>query len=243
MKIKPTKYWELYWDVEHGQADNVFTRLENYDFTNFRVRNLVRLNRLTLNFSAITKDDENPSEPKAGIIVPANTSFITNIKSRFYSGSVDWEAMSTLWISSGYTYRSIDSHTPIYLPVSGAPGGYVFGTSQFFMRDNYFFFDITARPARRLSLYGSYRINRDKGQGDRVSLPVATTTNADIIGSYPFRFETPEIRASFMLTRRIDWNFGYQYYNYHDSKVPFMNYKAHLPYTSIRFYFGRGEAR
>jgi hypothetical protein len=38
MKIKPIKNWTIFWDVEHGQADNVFTRLENYDYTNFRVR-------------------------------------------------------------------------------------------------------------------------------------------------------------------------------------------------------------
>ena len=246
MKIKPRKNWVLWWDIEHGDADNVFTRLENYSYTNFRFRNKFTVNHFSLNLSAVSKDNENPSDPKAGVIVPANVSFITNIKNRFYSGSLDWDAHSNLFISTGYTYRHLTSYTPIVIPISGAPGpppGYAFGFSQFFIRDHYFFFDVTAHPTRRLSLYGSYRFDRDRGQGDRITAPVATVANPNIIGSYPIRFVMPEFRAAFMLTRRIDWNFGYQYYNYHDTQTPFQNYRAHLPYTSIRFYIGRGEAR
>ena len=241
MKIKPTKYWVLFWDVEHGQADNVFTRLENYHFTNFRVRNKLTFNKVSFNLSAISKDDENPSNPQAGVIVPANVSFITNIKNRFYSGSLDWEPVSKLWISTGYTYRHVTSYTPIFIPISGAPGGYVFGFSQFFVRDHYAFFDVSAKPVRRVSLYASYRLDRDKGQGSRVSAPFASIANPNIIGSYPIRFTTPEFRAVLRLTRNVDWNFGYQYYNYKDSLTPFENYRAHLPYTSLRIYFGQGS--
>lgn len=43
---------------------------------------------------------------------------------------------------------------------------------------------------------------------------------------------------------RLDWNVGYQYYNYNESPIvgprP-QNYHAHLPYTSLRFYFGQRE--
>ena len=48
------------------------------------------MNHFSLNLSAVSKDNENPSDPKAGVIVPANVSFVTNIKNRFYSGSLDW---------------------------------------------------------------------------------------------------------------------------------------------------------
>jgi hypothetical protein len=239
MKIKPTKNWVAFWDIERGQADNVFTRLENYHYTNFRIRNKITFNKVSLNLSALSKDNENPSDPQAGVIVPANVSFITNIKNRFYTGSLDWQAHRNFWISTGYTYRHLTSYTPIYMPISGAPGGYAFGFSQFFIRDQYGFFDVTARPIRRLSLYGSYRIDRDRGQGSRISAPFATISNPNIIGSYPMRFATPEFRAAIRLTRNVDWNVGYQYYNYHDTQTPFQNYKAHLPYTSLRIYFGQ----
>ena len=242
MKIKPVKYWTLFWDVEHGQADNVFTRLENYKFTDFRVRSKVTVNKFSLDLAVLTKDNDNPSLPAQGIGLPSNLDYVTSINNRVYTGSLDWEPIREFSISSGYTYRHVTSYTPIVLPISGAvgpPAGYAYGSSQFFVRDRYFFFDITARPVPRVSLYASYRIDRDKGQGSRVTLPT-TLANPNIIGSYPIRYTTPEFRVAFKITRHVDWNVGYQYYDYHDIQTPFENYKAHLPYTSLRWYFGGG---
>jgi hypothetical protein len=72
------------------------------------------------------------------------------------------------------------------------------------------------------------------------------------------RFQTPEIKLSLSLNRYIDWNVGYQYYSYRETQFanPFawvvltgsptrlgtvanQNYTAHMPYTSLTFYFGR----
>jgi len=39
----------------------------------------------------------------------------------------------------------------------------------------------------------------------------------------------------------LDWNVGYTYYNYNDRFFSSQNYHSHLPYTSLRIYFGRGE--
>jgi hypothetical protein len=238
MRIKPVHNWVLFWDVEHGRADNVFTRLENYKYTNFRVRSRLTVDKFTLNLSAVSKDNENPSEPKASIVLPPGLDFITVSKNRFYSGSLDWEPNTRFWLSSGYTYRHWDSHTPVALPFSiNNQSVYVFGLSQFFMRDHYVFFDVSAKPVRRVSLYASYRLDLDHGQGDRVSSPI-TATNPNFITSYPFHLTSPEFRVAFRLNRNVDWNVGYQYYNYRDTQTPFENYRAHLPYTSLRIYFG-----
>jgi hypothetical protein len=244
MKIKPMKRWVIFWDVEHGQADNVFTRLENYDFTNFRVRSRMTFNKLAINLSAMTKDNDNPSLPTQGIGIPSNLDFVTAVNNRFYNGSIDWDPISKLSISTGYTYRHLTSHTPIALPISGAPGppsGYAYGVSEYYIRDRYFYFDLSAKPIPRVSLYASYRVDRDKGQGSRLTLPT-TLLNPNIISSYPMRFTTPEFRAAFRITRHVDWNVGYQYYDYKDSQTPFENYRAHLPYTSLRIYLGGGAA-
>jgi hypothetical protein len=253
MKIKPLKNWVVFWDVEHGQADNVFTRVENYRFTNFRVRSRLTLNKFTLNLSVVTKDNENPSGPSATVPLPANVDYVTNVKNRFYSGSVDWEPLANLSFSTGYTYRNLTSYTPIVFPVQVSPPTttiYWYGFSQFFMRDHYAYFDVSAKPVKRLSLYASYRISRDKGQGNRISPVIPNTFPTvpngginvfqNIIGSYPMQFKTPEVRAAIRITRNVDWNVGYQYYNYKDSQTPLQNYRAHLPYTSLRIYFGNG---
>lgn len=237
MKIRPVKNWTIYWDLEHGLADNVFTRLENYKYTNFRVRSRVKLNKVSFNFSAMSKDNENASLPKATITLPSTVNYITNTQNRFISGTVDWEPMNNLSFSTGYTYRHLTSYTPIAVPISGAPGGYAFGFSQFFMRDHYFYADVSAKPTNRVSLYASYRINRDKGQGNLVSSPV-TIAAANFITSYPMSYASPEGRVVIRVSRNVDWNLGYQYYDYKDDQTPFMNYRAHLPYTSLRIYFG-----
>ncbi len=251
-KVKPAKYWSIYADVEIGQADSVFTRLANNDVKNFRVRNIVRMNKFSINLSAITKDNDSPGLSTA---FTGNTSFPSIdttfvVKSRIFSGSVDWTPRPDLSLSGGYTYSHMTSRGDIIVPV-GAPlfpsTRFLQGVSEYYMRDSYFYFDVTARPFKRMSLYASYRINDDRGQGDLVE-----TRPQDFINSYPMRFNTPEIRLAFRVTRNVDWNVGYQYYSYSETLTqnpfitnifPAQNYRAHLPYTSLRFYFGGAADR
>jgi opacity protein-like surface antigen len=228
MKIKPTKNWAIFWDLEHGSADNVFTRLENYKYTNFRVRSRVSLKTVVFNLSAISKDNNNPSRSFDPIPVP----FGADVQTRIYSGDVNWVPKSTVQFSAGYTYRHLTSTTNIRV-IGGTP---VDGVSQFFERDGYAYGEVSVKPVKRLSLFGTYRYDRDKGQGNRV----ATGGVQNIITSYPMQFKTPEVRAAIRLSRNVDWNIGYQYYDYKDVQTPSQNYRAHLPYTSLRIYLGGG---
>lgn len=226
MKIKPMKHWVIFWDAEHGTADNVFSRLENYQYTNFRIRSRVTLKNFAFNASAISKDNTNPSD--TGTVPPLD--FGAVIKSRIYSGSLDWQASDKLSFNAGYTYRHLTANTAIQVSVAT---GRVIGFSQYFVRDNYANLDVAAKPHKRVSFFGSYRINLDRGQGTRFSaLPQF------IITSYPMKMHSPEFRVAFRITRNVDWNFGYQYFKYRDDQTQTQNYKAHLPYTSLRIYFG-----
>lgn len=58
-----------------------------------------------------------------------------------------------------------------------------------------------------------------------------------LINSYPMNFQSPEARLAVRINRQLDWNFGYQYYNYRESLLvgprP-QNYHAHLPSMSLR---------
>lgn len=256
-KFKPTNQWSIYLDLERGQADNVFTRLANNDFFNFRARSIASIKRFTLNLSVITRDNDNPgtsvpitSGTPPVVIFPA-TETVANSKIRIFSGSVDWAPRSEIDFSAGYTYTHQTSKVDIIVPV-GTPifssTRFLLGVSEYYVRDGFFFFDVTARPIKRVSLYASYRIDDDSGQGDRM-----ITRPQDIITSYPIRFHMPEIRLALRLTRRIDWNLGYQYYSYTETPhfnpfptptvtFPAQNYTAHMPYTSVRIYLGRKAA-
>ena len=236
-RARPVKAWTIYFDGEHGDADSVFTRLANNDFTNLRLRNRINAsNQIALNFSFITKDNTNPADVITSPSVPFGTppgALDVNVKSRHFTSSVDWTPNAKFSLSSGYTHMRVTSIAGILLPISGQRR---VGESQYFSRDNFFFFNAFVRPASRVTFYAGYHINKDNGQGDRVS-----PSNVILIDSYPMSFQSPEARVTLKLNRVLDWNVGYTYYNYKDKFFPIQNYHAHLPYTSLRIYFGRGE--
>ena len=245
-RIKPMKNWSIYADLEKGTADNPFTRLANNDVFNFRVRSVTHAKQFTLNLSAVIKDNKDPGSSEdiaaSGTMLAFPTqNTVADTKSRYFSGSLDWTPRSDLSISGGYTMNRQTANTDIIVPV-GAPlfptTQWYLGKSFYYLRENYFFFDVSARPINRVSLYASYRISDDKGQGN-----LAATRPQDIITSFPLRYQTPEVRMVIKLTKNVDWNLGYQYYSYKEiPKIyPFIaqNYTAHMPYTSLRIYFGR----
>ncbi len=250
-KIKPVKNWTIYADMEKGDADSVFTRLANNKFVNFRIRSRATFKDLSLDVSVISKDNDNPGESS----VFPGTFTIANSKNRYFSTSVGWNPLANLSFSSGYTYNSQTSKVDITIPV-GSPlfpsTRFILGRSEFYIRDSFFFFDVTAQPVKRMTVFASYRGNEDRGQGDRFII-----NPQDIINSYPMRSHSPEARLTFRITRNIDWNVGYQYYSYAEflranpwvftsfgtrQLYPAQNYTAHLPYTSLRIYFGKGAA-
>lgn len=253
-KIRPTQNWSIFADLERGTTDTPFVRLANGKFLNFRIRTRATLKNLGLSASFITKDNDVPGESNCNCPIPI-TSTIANTKNRVFTASMDWTPTPEVTFSSGYTYNRMDTNTDIIVPVGSpaiTPTTWFIGSSRYYMRDSYFFFDVTARPTKRVSFYASYRINDDPGQGSLTSTRVQ-----DIYSSYPMRYQTPEARLTVKLTKNIDWNLGYQYYSYRETPIqnpllfivitgqpnanqitPAQNYYAHLPYTSLRIYFG-----
>jgi hypothetical protein len=236
-KARPAKDWTIYFDAEHGTADNVFTRIGNYDFTNIRAKTRFKpTSRITFNMAVIAKTNANPSEI-AGVSLE---DFGVSIKSRIFTSSLEWATTSRFSISTGYNYHWINSKAIVEYFFNSVQ--HPFGNSLYFVRNNYFFVESVARIAPRATLFTAYRINKDNGQGSRVADP--TGNPGTLIASYPMSFQSPEARLAIKLHHRLDWNVGYQYYNYNESTVvgprP-QNYHAHMPYTSLRFYFGRRE--
>lgn len=226
VKVKLKKYGVIFSSIEKGSADNVFSRVENYKFTNYKVRGRFTFNKVGLSLSAMTKDNTNPST----FLTNPNIDFTTRVKTRYFSGSMDWTPVNAVMLSGGYSYRHLDSYTPIILPLGGVQTQ---GTSEFFARDHFGHIDISVKAGSRVGFYGSYRISKDNGQGSRVgALP------QNLIGSYPMSFTSPEFKVSVKLNRNVDWNAGYQYYKYSDVQTPSLNYRSHLPFTSLRIFFG-----
>ncbi len=158
-----------------------------------------------------------------------------DVKTRTYSGSVNWTPNARFSLDGGYTYSHVTSNAAIILFLADR-NQMLSGLSQYFMRDHSVFVDAFVQIHPRVTAFASYRIDKDTGQGNRVSADPTL-----IIGSYPFQFQSPEARLTFKLSNRVDWNLGYQYYNYKETQPISQNYHTHLPYTSLRVYFGRRE--
>jgi hypothetical protein len=228
-KAKPVRIWSLYFDLERGGSDNVFTRVANYDFTNLRVRSILRPTRnLTINTSLTTRNNNNPSVTED--TPPRN--FGADIKTRFFSASADWTPSEKFSVGGGYTYAHVVSEATIVFFNAGIRTD---GVSRYFSKDSFAFLNAYWQIFPRLVFYGGYRIHNDPGQGDRVSTPT------EIIGGFPYQFQSPEAKFVVKLTNRIDWIAGYQYWDYQESFPNLQRYEAHLPYTSLRFYFGRRQ--
>lgn len=236
-KARPAQNWTIFFDAEHGTADNVFTRIGNYDYTNIRAKSRYSPSKkLSFNVSLITKNNANPSEI-AGVSLE---DFGVDYKSRIFTSNIDWTPNSRLSISTGYNYTWVDSDAVVDYFWNSVR--HPLGHSLYFVRNNFFFLDATAVLVPRVTLYASYRVNQDDGQGDRLADP--TGTPGTLINSYPMNFQSPEARIAIRINRHLDWNLGYQYYNYNESRLVGprqQNYHAHMPYTSLRVYFGRRE--
>ena len=257
-----TKNWNVYFDAEHGTADNVFTRIGNYNYTNVRAKSRYTPNR-KLNFNAglIIRDNGNPSE-----IAGVNAQdFGVDLKTRIFTSSVDWLPTPRIAVNLGYNYNWVDSDAVIDYYYNSI--FHHLGHTLYHQRNNFFFADVTSRLSRRMTLYTSFRMNKDNGQGDRLSdpaggtpiqggfippggsSPVTANLGGTMINSYPMTFVSPEARLAIMINRHLDWNLGYQYYAYNESDFlksfpgspRAQNYHAHLPYMSLRFYIGRKE--
>jgi hypothetical protein len=227
-KARPVRPWSIYFDLERGESDNVFSRVDNYNYNRFRLRNRITPSRnLSLNLSVITRDNSNPTMLED----QPPQDFGSDINTRIFTGSADWSPNSRFSLGTGYTYTHITSEAIIVAFVAGVRQQ---GLTRYFMRDHFWFLNTYLRPHPRVSFFGSYRIHRDTGQGDRVSPPPGI-----FLVSYPVQFQSPEVKLSFKLHDRVDWNLGYQYFDFKERFVNNQFYQAHLPYTSLRIYFNR----
>lgn len=230
--------WRINFDMEVGDANNPFTRLSNNEYKKFRLKNhFAPRDDLSISVSFETKDNSNPG---LSVSDPSQI-LIADVKSRTFGVAVSYLPNEKVTINGGYNYTYLKGETDVIFPTRNFGTGV--GFSLYDLRNNYGYFDVWFRPHPRVSIFGAYRISKDTGGGNDF-----IGTSRTIVGNYPLTFQSPEVRGAIKLTKNIDWNIGYQFYDYKEKfLIPLgsdfvdQSYRAHLPYTSVTIYLGRKD--
>ena len=149
-RARPAKNWTIYFDAEHGTADNVFTRIGNYDYTNIRAKSRYSPSKkVSFNLAVITRNNSNPSEI-AGVSLQ---DFGVDIRSRVFTSSLDLAPTSKVSFSAGYNYSWVNSDAVVDYFFNSVR--HPIGHSLYFMRNNFFFVDTTAQLSPRFTLYAA----------------------------------------------------------------------------------------
>ena len=102
---------------------------------------------VSFNLAVITKNNANPSEI-AGVSLQ---DFGVDIKSRIFTSSVDWTPNSRVSFSTGYNYNWVNSDAIVDYFFNSVR--HPLGHSLYFVRNNFFFVDTTARLYPRVTLF------------------------------------------------------------------------------------------
>jgi hypothetical protein len=146
------------------------------------------------------------------------------------SSALDWEPNPRVSVSGGYSYTQIDSDAAVIFFFAGQRQN---GRSRYFMQDHSVFFHTRLELHERARLMLGYRVSDDRGQGDRVA-----SGPSELLSSYPLRFQAPQARLTVKVNKRLDWNAGWEYFDYKEKFLTNQNYRANTAYTSLSFRFG-----
>lgn len=230
--------WRVTFDTEIGDGDNPFTRLANKESKQFRIKNhFSPTDDFTFSVSFELKDNSNPG---LSVSDPSQI-LVADVTSRTFGAAFSYMPNADFTLNGGYNYTYLNAETDVSFPTRNFGSG--LGMSIYNLRNNYGYVDAWVRPHPRVSIFGAFRASWDTGDGDAFDGPTRT-----IVGSYPLKFLSPEVRGTVRLTDNIDANVGYQFYDYDEKfDVPIhgsfesQNYRAHLPYFSVTIYLGRRD--
>jgi hypothetical protein len=220
----------LHVETEIGRNDNPFTPTSEKNYHTIDAR--LQYKRKTIFASAGYKQAYN------------NDSITLNSYSshgRNYFGNLTWAAKDWLAIDAGYSKMHLDTLGGLTF-FAGAPRASR-QTGDSIYISNIHAANLSVRLAIRkyADLYLGYNITLDTGDG-RSALMTPGTVAALLynVQTFPLNFESPMMRLTVPLTKKIKWNAGYQYYAYHEEfglYPQLQNYHAHTGYTSVLWAF------
>lgn len=160
---------------------------------------------------------------------------------RNYFANFSWAARDWLSLDAGYSRLHLDSLGGLTFFAGTPRATQRTGTSIYISNIHAANLGVRFSLKKRADLYVGYNITRDTGDG-RSALETPGTVDALFynVQTFPLNFQSPMLRLTIPISKKIKWNAGYQYYGYHEDfglNSYLQNYHAHTGYTSVLWAF------
>lgn len=221
-RVRPTRSTSFMFDVERGQNNNAFVRVNPLDYTRIRARAQIQVtDKVGINGTFTSLDRTNPTPQ-----VENESDF------RSYTVAVNWEPNSRVWLDAGYDYHDQYATANIlYTTVINNVTTRVSGNSLYYARINTFYINGRLGVTNRLDLLFNYYYLMDRGA------PTVVVGPNDFVSSLPLRRHNPEGRLSYRFTDHVSGNICYRHYSYNETQLFTQDYRANILTTSLRFTF------
>ncbi|MBS1809976.1 MAG: hypothetical protein JST84_17580 [Acidobacteria bacterium] len=212
MRLRPTNRLSLIFDVEKGESNASFVRIDPLQFTRFRVRAQIQAtDSLSFIGTVTTVDRTNP------------TPYVSNeSNNRSYTGAVNWEPNQRVWLNAGYDYHDLYTAAGIRYTLGSGSSAVTYSSNLLaYSRLSSVFFNGRIGLTNRLDLLMLYNYIKDRGAPSGVTLPVSSVPLAagDNIQALPMFRHNPEGRIAYRFSNNFTGNLSYRHFSYHEMNL------------------------
>ncbi|MGA2131479.1 MAG: hypothetical protein ABSH50_04115 [Bryobacteraceae bacterium] len=230
VRVKLRKSLTFNLESEIGRANRPFTPVSDRNYQALNGRAEYRVKSLTLG-AAYKQNYNNNSVTLSSYSSHART----------YSANAAWSPHDWFTLDASYSKLHLDSLSGILF----FAGPDQLSSNQVYI-SNIHAANLGTRfaIAKRTDLYVGYSITRDTGDGRSTPAPVGATDPVSLVfapvQTFPLNYQSPMARLSVRLNPKLQWNAGWQFYNYHEDfglLSFYQGYHANMGYTSLTWAF------
>lgn len=219
IRLQPFRGFAILLDGEIGRQDHPFTPISEKNYHGLGAR--AQWRGRSFSFGAVAQANYNFNS----VSLSSHSA-----KSRRYAFDAAWSPRTSITLEASYAKLHLDTATGLAYFISLRP---VAGQSLFFSNVHSAYAGVRLAVIKRTDLYFGYTGTFDTGNGR--STPASNAFEQ--VQAYPMSYQSPLARISVLLTAKLRWNVGYQYYGYREDLYAYQNYRAHTGYTSLLFTF------
>jgi hypothetical protein len=235
-QVKPWQPLTVRMEGELGRDNHPFLALNdrNYHAINGRVDYRTRRLRLGAGYRQIYNVNS-----------PSVTSFHSS-HGRTYSANASFTVNRAVSLDAGYTKLHLDTAGSLAFFAGAGRANTLYSNypSLYFSNVHSVNLGVRWELRGRTTFYAGYNLTRDPGDGRNSPAPAAVSDPIaqvfDGVQTFPMSYQSPMARVTFRVSRKVQWNAGWQLYRYRQQFVVLgflPNYHANTGYTSISWSF------